>query len=64
MVAVHVLYIATVLWTYNTVFIRQVVEVYAKRKCRAASKSPHQKFGYFLSMSQQVLVVSADITKK
>jgi hypothetical protein len=26
---------------------------------RAASKSPHQKFGYFLSMSQQT--VSADI---
>jgi hypothetical protein len=28
---------------------------------RAASKSPHQKFGYFLSVSQQA--VSADITK-
>jgi hypothetical protein len=28
---------------------------------RAASKSPHKKFGYFLSISQQV--VSADITK-
>jgi hypothetical protein len=28
---------------------------------RAASKSPHQKFGYFLSNSQQT--VSADITK-
>jgi hypothetical protein len=28
---------------------------------RAASKSPHKKFGYFLSISQQA--VSADITK-
>jgi hypothetical protein len=28
---------------------------------RAASKSPHYKFGYFLSISQQV--VSVDITK-
>jgi hypothetical protein len=28
---------------------------------RAASKSPHDKFGYFLSISQQA--VSADITK-
>jgi hypothetical protein len=29
---------------------------------RAASKSPHLKFGYFLSMSQQA--VSADIIPK
>jgi hypothetical protein len=28
---------------------------------RAASKSPHYKFGYFLSISQQA--VSADFTK-
>jgi hypothetical protein len=28
---------------------------------RAASKSPHQKFGYYLFISQQA--VSADITK-
>jgi hypothetical protein len=28
---------------------------------RAANKSPHKKFGYFLSISQQA--VSADITK-
>jgi hypothetical protein len=30
-----------------------------KEEGRAARKSPHQKFGYFLSMSQQA--VSADI---
>jgi hypothetical protein len=29
---------------------------------RAAIKSPHETFGYFLSISQQAL--SADITKK
>jgi hypothetical protein len=29
---------------------------------RAASKSPHKKFGYFLSFPQQA--VSADIIKK
>jgi len=30
-----------------------------KEEGRAANKSPHQKFGYFLSLSQQA--VSADI---
>jgi hypothetical protein len=33
--------------------------VYAIEEGRAASKSPHYKFGYFLSVSEQA--VSADI---
>jgi hypothetical protein len=32
--------------------------MYTREEGRAASKSPHLKFGYFLSMSQQA--VSAD----
>jgi hypothetical protein len=33
-----------------------------KEEVRAASKSPHSKFGCFLPISRQV--VSADVTKK
>jgi hypothetical protein len=35
--------------------------VHSIEEGRAASKSPHYKFGFFISISQQT--VSADITK-
>jgi hypothetical protein len=39
---------------------RRIFSISAIEEGRAASKSPHKKFGYFLSMSQQA-AVSADI---
>ncbi len=43
----------------STFYYRRKVRAYTIEEGRGASKSLHQKFGYFLSMSQQA--VSADI---